>query len=393
MENKKLRVLFITPAYWPAIDYGGPVQAVKLLAENLKSFDYDIKVFTLAYGLKENKFQRENINKVDVFYFGFYKFFRWFIPRGLIKRLIKEKFDICHINLVWDPISWISGVVLSLLNKKFVISPRGTVEEKLIRGKNFLIKKIIYFLLIKFIFKKASGFHFTSRREMEEFFSFVKIRRPYTIILNPFDYREFEKKKDINLIHKFNLENKDYLLYFGRINWKKRIELLIDAFYDLNKKYSNLYLAIIGSADTDYFIKIKQKIKNLNLEDKIIISEETISGDLKIAVYQNAYCLIVPSISENFGYVVVEALAANIPVIISEGVGLKDLIEKYNAGLVFNGSDYDDLKNNLVNKLDLILTDNSLREKLIQNGKELLYGEFNNKVLTQKMVEFYAKFL
>ncbi|MCX7698102.1 MAG: hypothetical protein N2114_01370, partial [Candidatus Goldbacteria bacterium] len=101
MENKKLKILFITPAYWPAISYGGPIQSVKLLAEEYKKLNYNVVVFSLSYGLEENKFQKRNINGIDVFYFKYFKFFRWFIPIGIIKALFENRnsFDIFHINL------------------------------------------------------------------------------------------------------------------------------------------------------------------------------------------------------------------------------------------------------------------------------------------------------
>lgn len=395
IQEKKLKILFITPAYWPAIDYGGPINSVKLLAENLKQQNIFVKIFTLAYGLKENKFQKKEVDGIGVYYFKYFKFYRWLIPICLIKELLKNRnnFDIFHINLIWDPISWISGFILAILNKKFIISPRGTIEENLIKKRSFWLKKIIYFLFIKFIFKNCFGFHFTSEKEKNDFFKFTKIEKPFIIIPNLFNYEKFKKKVDKNLINEFNLKDKKYILYFGRINWKKRIELLIDTFYELNKKYNDLYLAILGSADLDYYEKLKQKIKELNLENKIILYGETISGDFKTALYQNAFCFVLPSISENFGYVVVEAIASKVPIIISEGVGLKELIEKYEVGLIFGGSNYEDSKNNLIIKLKLILENKNLIDNLIKNSEVILKNEFNNKILTQKMLEFYYKFL
>ncbi|MCX7589810.1 MAG: glycosyltransferase [Patescibacteria group bacterium] len=389
------KILFITPAYWPAISYGGPIQSVKLLAEEYKKLNNNVVVFSLSYGLEENKFQKRNINGIDVFYFKYFKFFRWFVPIGIIKALFENRnsFDIFHINLIWDPISWISGFILALFNKKIIVSPRGTIEERLIKSRSYKIKKTIYFLFIKFFLKKSLGFHFTSEQEKDEFFNFTKIDKQYIIIPNLFDYQEFQKRVNKDLIKKFNLFDKKYILYFGRINWKKRIELLIEVFYELSKKYKDLYLAILGAADIDYFEKLKQKIKNFDLENKIILSGETIGGDLKIAIYQNAFCFVLPSISENFGYVVVEALASNVPVIISNGVGLKELINKYSAGLIFNGENFNDLKNNLIEKIDLILNNQNFKKELIENGKKLLLNEFDNYVLAKKMLEFYNKIL
>lgn len=393
--DKKINVLFITPVYWPNISFGGPVVSVKLLAESLKELGANVFIFTTAFGLEKNKSEEKIVDDIKVNYFKYFKFRRWIISLNLIKNLwqLKNNFDIFHINLVWEPVAIMSGLILVLFKKKIVISPRGAVEDELIKKRSFWLKKIVYFLFIKFIFKKASGFHFTSQKEKEEFFKFTKIKKPYVIISNLFDYDEFKKEVDKNLLNKFNLKDKKYILYFGRINWKKQLELLIDAFYEINKNFKDVYLALIGSADKDYFEKLKQKIKDLNSEDKIILVGETVFGGLKIALYQNACCFVLPSISENFGYVVVEALASKIPVIISEGVGLKELIEKYNAGLVFSGENYEKLKNDLADKLKLVLENKNLTNELVENGDMLLQKEFNNQDLAQKMLEFYYQIL
>lgn len=393
-ENQKqgIKILFISPAYWPAVSFGGPIVSIKLLAENLRRLNNCVFVYTSSFGLENNQDKKETINGVEVSYFRHFLCKRWIISPGLIGALFKNRndFDIYHLNLVWDPISWISGFVLAIWGKKFIISPRGTIEESLIGKRSFWPKKIIYFLLIKFIFKKCSGFHFTSEKEKEEFFKFTKIKKSYVIVSNLFNYDEFKKEVNKNLVEKFKLKDKKYILCFGRISWKKRIELLIDAFSELSEKYNDLYLAILGSADDkNYYGKLQQKIKDLKLENKVVLAGEIIGGDLKIALYQNAFCFVLPSISENFGYVVVEAMACKIPVVVSSGVGLKELVEKYNAGLVFDCINDNELKNNLVSKIKLILDNKKLKENLINNGLLLLKNEFNNEFLAQKMLEFY----
>ena len=389
--NNNLKILFITPAYWPAVSYGGPIQSVKLLAEELKKQNNYVEILTLAYGLDKNKFEVKEVDGIKVNYLKYLRFHRWFVPIGLLKFLIRNKnnFDIFHINLIWDPISWLSGFILALNNKKFIISPRGTIEEELIQKRSSLLKKILYDLLIKYIFHKTSGFHFTSNYEKEKFFEYTKIKnKSYVIIPNLFDVSEFQKKVDQNLLDKFNLKNKKYILYFGRINWKKRLELLIDAFCDFQKENKDFYLAIIGSRDENYFEKLKNKIKELNLEDKVILNGETITGDLKIALYQNAWCFVLPSISENFGYVVVEALACKVPVIVSENIGLNELLLKYNIDLIIKGENYEELKTSLLKQL-YKLFDVKLKEDIKNKAEELILKEFNSENLTKKFLNFY----
>jgi len=389
--NNNLKICLITPAYFPAISYGGPINSVKLIAEELVKLGNKVSVFTSAFGLDENKSKKEIINRVEVYYFKYFIFKRWIISFSLLKELWKQRnnFDIFHINLIWDPISWLSGFLLSLSERKIIISPRGTVEKELIRGHNYFLKKIVYYLFLRFIFNKTTGFHFSSQREREKFFEFTKINKNFKIVYNPFYFEEFDKKIDKNLLKKFNLLDKRYILYFGRISWKKRIELLIEAFNELTKEIKDFYLAIIGSSEKDYFERLKKKIEAFNLDDKVILFGETIYGDEKIVLYQNAHFFVLPSISENFGYVVLEALASRVPVIVSDGVALKDIVEKYKVGLVFKD------KTELVSEMKNLTNENFYNQlkKNLENSLELIKEEFLLQKLAKEILSFYLSLL
>jgi hypothetical protein len=141
--TKNLKICIISPAYWPAISYGGPIPAIKLIAEELVKFGNKVSVFTSTFGLNENKNKKEIINDVEVFYFKYFTFKRWFISFSLLKELLRQKnnFDIFHVNLVWDPISWMSGFLLILFNKKIIITPHGTVERELIQKRSYLLNQ------------------------------------------------------------------------------------------------------------------------------------------------------------------------------------------------------------------------------------------------------------
>ena len=57
--NNNLKICLITPAYFPAISYGGPINSVKLIAEELVKLGNKVSVFTSAFALDENKSKKE----------------------------------------------------------------------------------------------------------------------------------------------------------------------------------------------------------------------------------------------------------------------------------------------------------------------------------------------
>ena len=80
-------------------------------------------------------------------------------------------------------------------------------------------------------------------------------------------------------------------------------------------------------------------------------------------IYQQALCMIYPSVFEGFGVPVLEAMKAHVPVLTSENTSMKEVAT--DAGLYFNPHNYEDI----ADKLMMIYKDESLRSSLIEKGK------------------------
>lgn len=119
------------------------------------------------------------------------------------------------------------------------------------------------------------------------------------------------------------------LLYLGRLHPKKGIENLLSACKLLNE--SSYRLTIAGSGDDHYETSIRRKIQDLALSDRVRMVGE-VAGEVKRNLFENADVSVVPSHTENFGMVVVEALAHGVPVIASRGTPWKR-IEEMGCGL------------------------------------------------------------
>ena len=204
--------------------------SVHLLNRELVKLGNEVVVYTTTFGLAQNETQENIIYGVKVIYLKSFKLGKWLVPIFLRKKLSETKnyFDITHIQQIWDPICWLSELFFIKNKTPFIITPRGSIDPVLIKKKSYFIKKILYALFVKRIFKNASGFHFTSEYEKEQFVKFSRINtNTYTnkhkcrIIFNPLDISEFQKNIDKNLLQKWNLKNKRYFLYLGRINSKK----------------------------------------------------------------------------------------------------------------------------------------------------------------------------
>src|SRR5207237_8833385 len=92
-------------------------------------------------------------------------------------------------------------------------------------------------------------------------------------------------------------------------------------------------LVIAGDGEPAYVNSLHVLARSLDAQDRVCFVG-WVGGEAKLAALQNASLLALPSYQENFGIVVVEALACGVPVLISEHVNLADDVVAANAGWV-----------------------------------------------------------
>ena len=175
-------------------------------------------------------------------------------------------------------------------------------------------------------------------------------------------------------------------MYVGRINKQKGVKELIIAFNELNKKYANTKLLIIGSSD----FKNSKKSKYINEIQKLTTKNTIFSGYIDNndiwRFYKTCDTQIVPSIfKESLGDVVIEGLASSLPLIVNNVGGIPEIVVD-NSALICNEKD---LIPSLIKNMEKIyLDDNDIRESLTKNGikraavfsKEQFYKNYINLI-------------
>jgi len=160
-----------------------------------------------------------------------------------------------------------------------------------------------------------------------------------------------------NLINKYNLPEK-FILYFGTIEPRKNLIGLINAFELLKNEEYNLVIAgTKGWLYQDIFKAAYQSKKR----DKIIFTGFVEEKD-KPYLYNLAHTFVYPSFFEGFGFPPLEAMACGIPTITSINSSLPEIVG--DAGLMINPKSIDEL----AWAMEIVLSDNALRESLINKG-------------------------
>lgn len=167
------------------------------------------------------------------------------------------------------------------------------------------------------------------------------------------------------------------LIYVGRLSDEKNIEVLIKALSLLIKKRKKIFLSIVGDGPEKE--KIKDLVKQLNLE-KYVKFFGHLSRNEVINLIKNHKFLVLPSKIESFGLVILEAIFNDVPVIVSNTYGPKEIFSSIDYKLFFN---YDDYKN-LAQKIEYGLKNYQLFKKNIRLIKKKLKTRFNSEKQLKK---------
>lgn len=169
------------------------------------------------------------------------------------------------------------------------------------------------------------------------------------------------------------LVDKSFILYVGQQSTHKNIRRLIQAHQQLLKNNPSLLLVLAGKLNAQGE-KNKQWVKDQQFKN--VHFTGFVSDDELGWLYENCKSYIFPSLAEGFGLPGLEAMQHQAPVVSSSATCLPEIYG--NAAHYFNPKDVDDM----AHKINEVLTDETLRSKLIKNGQQQL-----KKYSWQKMAE------
>ena len=197
-----------------------------------------------------------------------------------------------------------------------------------------------------FVSKRIFAISNSTKNDIVRHYPFAKDKIHVTPLA--YDDKKFNlaiSEKDVRRVGSRHSIVTDYILYLGTLKPSKNIEGLIEAFASIiNHQPSiiNLQLVIAGKKGW-LFDSIFQKVKDLNLEDKVIFTDYVPEED-KPALIKGAKALVLPSFWEGFGLDVLNAMACGVPVVCSNVGSLPEvagdagvLIDPYNTENIAEG--------------------------------------------------------
>ncbi len=414
------KIIIFSTAYLPMI--GGAELAVKEITDRLPDCDFYLICARLKRDLEpamrllpSTVKKQEKIGRVNVYRIGFgSKIDKLLLPLfGFLKaRQLYKK----HLSLNSDHPSTSLGTGLSLIlwglmaswgslaawlfkifypGVPFLLTLQEGDSEKYIRsGRGSLIN-----LGWRLIFKKADRVQAISTylAGMARKYGY---RGEIDVVPNGVDLMKYELRSTNRtsssqardeLRRKLDIDDGEKIVItVSRLVEKNGIEDLIEGFSKLKTNQLKTKLLIVGSGPLEKDLKLE--VKNLGLGDKVIflgdISNEEVPKYLAIAdVFAR------PSLSEGLGTAFLEAMAVGVPVVATSVGGIPDFLWDPSAGSGQVTGLFCEVKNpgSIAERINLLLTDENLRQKIIANARKLVEDKYSWDVITLKMAQIFDK--
>ncbi|MCG8400015.1 MAG: glycosyltransferase [Firmicutes bacterium] len=318
-----IKVLHVIPTLDPI--NGGPVNAIEGLTSSLHN--HNVKVEILApYREGEslvvaNRLKQQNIKVTRV---GPVRGAIGYHPQlKTIAYKAVSRNDVTHIHSLWEDVQHHAARASQKQKKPYIIRPCGMLDPWSLNQSKYR-KKIYLALRLRKNLNRATALHFTAQAE-HDLTRPLNLKPPGIIEPNGLNLSEFETLPSPNAFRNAHPEigDRPYILFLSRIHPKKGVNLLIPAFTDAAPP--NCTLVIAGPSEPDYLALIKQLTVKHGIEDRVLFPG-MLAGEVKHAAYAEAMLFILPSYQENFGIVVIEALACGTPVVTTTAVNLSDAL-------------------------------------------------------------------
>jgi len=289
-----------------------------------------------------------------------------------VQRLIKfSNPDIIHTHLR------VAELVIALLKKHNLKVPVVTTAHGFADKFNYFKLRLF---LVKRLIKDIEGHAFVSNviKEFYLKYNLINAKSLTTIIHN--GYRSIGSSPRVKPIDKNNIK----LILWGRLVERKGHKYAIEAVKILKEKYPHLRLDFYGAGPFEK--KIREMINDAGLQQNVFLRgfSENISQNL--GAYDIA---LVPSFHEPFGMVFLEAFDAQIPVVAFDLPAGNEIIKQNVSGLLAVPSS----SASLAEKIESLILDDKLRNKIITNGVQTLQDNFTIEKMSARYLAFYSEII
>ena len=297
----------------------GSTPWIRHLVQALRARDVSVEVLSLAL----SRTPPEGIEGLSLFYPDRTRapWLGLLLASQSLKRAIASAGvpgTVLHSSGLWRMPNIYPGWTAARTGCPLIVSPHGMLGSGALQF-SALQKKIFAALFQNRSLAAVTCFHATSSKEVEDIRSYG-LKAPVALIENG-----IEVPRLIDTASSKSAEDRHRtLLYLGRLHPKKGLDRLIAAWARLEGGNPAWRLRIVGPSERGHGDDMRRQVQNLGLER--VSFHDGLFGEEKAKAYRDADLFVLPTLDENFGMVVTEALANGTPVVCTKGAPWKGLI-------------------------------------------------------------------
>lgn len=337
LSAKRLKILFVVPSYFPATRFGGPIKSIQALAKALVGMGTEVSVYTTnsdgPVDLDVPVATPVSLDGVEVTYFQVRWPRRYFYSpalRAALHRTVR-KYDLVYLAWLYVYTTAIGARESLEQGVPYVISPRGMLDKNAVAKKSGLKKKV-YLATQRRYMRGAAAIHFTSAGERESAIENFPDRQAL-IVPNGIEFNTQQMASDAELTSLGVPECKPLALFLGRLNYIKGLDILAKAWPEVARKVPTAHLVIAGPDDDHLYESMRREFALQGVLDSVTYVG-MVPPNVAASLLRRCSLLVSPSYLESFGMAIVEAMAAGIPVVVTDRVNIARDIAAADAGVV-----------------------------------------------------------
>ncbi|MBE9100630.1 glycosyltransferase [Vacuolonema iberomarrocanum] len=385
---KRPKVLFISP--YLSLTYGGTSKSVDDLALTLGRSGISLDLITTNANVNTcldvplRVWLEQNAYRIQYFP-------AWFkndliVSRSLLKWLSHHAtdYDLVHTHTIFSPLISYCHWICQRHAVPYITTPHGMLEPWALRYKRW--KKQIYFSLIERAnLLKASSIHSIAKSESNNIASLCP-DTTIQLIPNGVHWHDFVSLASPDAFYQRYpaLQNQQIILFLGRIDPKKGLDLLASAFGSIYRQFPNAHLVVAGPDSIDFLPTATQYFADAHCLEAVTFTG-MLTGHLKYSALAAADMYVAPSYSEGFSMSVLEGMASGLPCVITIGCNFPEAAGSHVAHVVDIDSEA------IAHALITCLKDPQAAKAMGDRARQFIFEHYTwDKVATQLMNVYQA---
>lgn len=283
--------------------------------------------------------------------------------------------DVVHLHTPWSTANVPIARTARRAGKPYVLTVHGMLDDWSMTQRR--LKKQVYLALFgRRLLNGAAAIHCTAEAERQQAAAWYSARSVVLpLIFDQTPYLQLPGSASARQAFAATQSpDAPVALFLSRVHPKKGVEHLIDAASQLRDRHPQLLTIIAGPEEADYGAQLRERIAQQGLAEHVRLIGP-VRGELKLSLYELADVFVLPTSQENFGLVLIEAMACGTPVVTTRGTDIWSEIQGAGATIVPQEAGA------IAEAMSALLTDTGRRQETGSRARRWVLERFDSNTL------------